>query len=125
MTKNRQTHVKDITTDSEMFANLIINAREREDISQRKLAEEVGCSNSTLARWERGIVSSCDIRYLYKVSEILKIDFFIALSTLLPAIKADYKEEMEVINIVRNIPKENRDIIMTVIKSLSMYFKVN
>ena len=77
---------------SEEFAKLIKKARKSKKLSQRKLSEKIGVSNSTICRWEKGNMEDYDIKNLYKATKVLGLNFYDVIAILLPGLKEDYEK---------------------------------
>lgn len=67
------------------FAKYLVHLREQKSISQRKLAELAGVTNSTISRLEADLVTP-DLKTLEKLANALKIDKALLLT------KCEYSE---------------------------------
>lgn len=116
---------KKIMVDSDSFAKLLKDTRKRKGYSQRKLAEIIGVSNSTIARWETGKVLDLDIINLYKATKILQINFFYILTVLIPMFNDDYRKDLEILELVNNMSGIEYQTAIVVLKALSVYYNSN
>ena len=82
------------------FAQLIEEARKKSGRSQRIVAKELGISNSSWARWERGEIVPSNVNMIYMISKAVNLSFFDLLACLYPNIKEEYQKEFEIIQIL-------------------------
>jgi len=57
------------------FANIIKEARAKEGLTQRELAEKSGVKYSTLVKIETGVIKNPRVMNIIKLQEVIKLKF--------------------------------------------------
>ena len=101
---------------------LLQEARKRKGWTIKDLADELGMNESIITSLEDETEETFDVILLYKVTEILELNFFKVIIACIPELGVEYKREVEILERFHFMTERECDIIMEIARALSVYY---